>query len=55
LKLDRAAVNLERTQLDIEIFSAGPPPNRKTDQRALKTQLVIVTNLQLPKRADASF
>jgi hypothetical protein len=36
------------------MFSAVPPPKRKTDQRVLKVQLVTVTNLQLPKSAQTS-
>ena len=41
-------------QLETVMFSATPPPNRKTDQRVLKTQFVTVTNLQLPNSAQAS-
>src|SRR4051812_38791875 len=41
------------TQFETTIFSASPVPKRKTDQRVLKVQFVIVTNLQLPKSAQA--
>jgi len=37
-----------------DTFWAKPPPNRKTDHRVLKMLLVIVTNLQLPNKAQAS-
>src|ERR1035437_6671206 len=40
-------------QLETVMFSATPPPNRKTDQRVLKEQFVTVTNLQLPNSAHA--
>ena len=33
----------------MEMFSATPPPKRKTDHRVLKTEFVTVINLQLPK------
>lgn len=36
------------------MFSATPPPNRKTDHRLLNTRLVIATNRQLPNSAHAS-
>ena len=38
----------------MEIFSDTPPPKRKTDHRVLKTEFVIVMNLQLPNIAQAS-
>jgi hypothetical protein len=41
-------------QFDTAIFSATPPPNLKTDHLVLKEQLLTVTNLQLPKSAQAS-
>ena len=36
------------------MFSATPPPKRKTDQRVLNVEFVTVTNLQLPNSAQAS-
>lgn len=36
------------------MFSAEPPPKRKTDQRVLNELLVMVMNLQLPNIAQAS-
>jgi hypothetical protein len=36
------------------MFSASPPPKRKTDHRVLNVQLVTVTNLLLPNSAHAS-
>src|SRR3954471_7317137 len=44
----------EMMQFDTVIFSASPPPKRKTLQRVLKEQFVTVTNLQLPNSAHAS-
>jgi hypothetical protein len=40
--------------LETVIFPADPPPKRKTDQRVLKVQLVMVTNRLLPNSAQAS-
>src|SRR4051794_38523599 len=40
-------------QFDTLMFSATPPPKRKTDQRVMNAQLVIVKNLQLPNSAHA--
>ena len=42
------------TQFEMVMFSGSPPPKRNTDQRVLKVLLVTVTNLQLPKSAQAS-
>ncbi len=36
------------------MFSAAPPPKRKTLHRVLNVELATVTNLQLPNSAQAS-
>src|SRR5579859_3625999 len=41
-------------QLEMTMSFAWPPPKRKTDQRVLNSQLVMVTFWQLPKSAQAS-
>src|SRR3972149_3828416 len=42
------------TQFDTVMFSAVPPPKRKTHHRVLNVQLVTVMTLQLPNKAQAS-